>query len=57
MKKNIKYIEKKEETFKVNIKVLIIRSSHKDSNKEGTKSVFYHFCPSLPVSLTFCPTR
>jgi hypothetical protein len=23
----------------------MIRSSHKDSNREGTKSVFHHFCP------------
>jgi hypothetical protein len=48
---------KKERTFTVNIKVLTISSSHKDSNREGTKSVFHHFCPGLLVSLTFCPTR
>jgi hypothetical protein len=31
--------------------------SHKSgfSNKQGVKSVFYHFCPSLSVSLTLCP--
>jgi len=34
---------KKGRTFKVNIKVLIIRHGHKDSDREGTKSVFYHF--------------
>jgi len=35
----------------------MISSSHTDSNREGTKSVFYHYCPGLPVSFTFCPIR
>jgi hypothetical protein len=43
-------------TFKVNIKALMIRSSHKNS-REGTKSVFHHFYPGLPVSFTLCPIR
>jgi hypothetical protein len=32
-------------------------SSHKssNSNKEEEQSVFHHFCPGLPVSLTLCP--
>jgi len=30
----------------------MISSSHKDSNREGTKSIFHNFCPGLPVSLT-----
>jgi hypothetical protein len=39
--------------------VLIIRSSLKtsNSNKERVQSVFLHFCPGLPVSLTPCPIR
>jgi hypothetical protein len=40
--------KKKEKIFKVNIKVPIIRSSHKNSNREGTKSFFHHLCPVLP---------
>jgi len=28
-----------------------LQSSHKNSNREGTKSVFHHFCFGLPVSL------
>jgi len=49
--------KKEEKTFKVNIKFLIIRSSHKNSNRKETKSVFHHFCRGLPVSLTLCLTR
>jgi len=48
---------KRRKIFKLNIKVLMIRSSHRNSNREGKKSVFHHFCPGLPVSLTLCPTR
>jgi len=48
---------KKERIFRVNIKVLMISSGHEDSKSEGTKSVFHHFCPGLPVSLTYCPIR
>ena len=44
-------------TFKVNMKVLMIRSSHKNSNSKKTKSIFHHFCPGLPVSLTLCPIK
>ena len=44
-------------TFKVIIKVLMMSSSHKHSNREVTKSVFHHFCSGLPVSLTFCRIR
>jgi hypothetical protein len=33
----------------------MISSSHKSSNREGMKSVFHHFCPGLPVSLTLYP--
>jgi hypothetical protein len=47
----------KEKPFKANIKVPIISSSHKKSNREERKSVSRHFCPGLPVSLTFCPVR
>jgi hypothetical protein len=47
--------KKRKNTLKVNIKGPMIRSSHKNSNREETKSVFHHFCPGLPVSLTFCP--
>ena len=36
------------------MKVLIVRSSHKNSNKKETNSVFHHFCPGLPVSLALC---
>jgi len=60
LKLHFKYYSKRErhkKTFKVNINVLMIRSNHKDSNREGTKSVFHYFCPGLPVSLTFCPIR
>jgi len=32
-------------------------SSHRNSNRERKKSISHHFCPGLPVSLTFCPTR
>ena len=32
------------------MEVLMIKSSHKDSNREGTKSVFHHICPCLLVS-------
>jgi len=39
-------------TFKANIRVIMIRSSRKNNNREGTKSIFRHFCPGLPVSLT-----
>ena len=38
-----------------NMKVLTVSSSHKNSNKKGTNSVFHHFCPGLPVSLALCP--
>jgi hypothetical protein len=52
---------KKERKIKKNIqskyKIPTISSSHEDSNGKGTKSVFHHFCPGLPVSLTFCPIR
>jgi len=48
---------RKEKTLKVNIKELMIGSSHKDSDREGTKSIFRHFCPDLPLSLTFCAVR
>jgi len=34
-----------ERTFKVNIKVLMIRSSHKDSSREGTN--FISECPCI----------
>jgi hypothetical protein len=36
---------------------ILIMSSHKssNSNKEEVQSVFHHFCPGLPVSLTLCP--
>jgi len=43
---------KREKTFTVTIKVPTISSSHRDSNREETRSVFHHFCPGLPVSLT-----
>jgi hypothetical protein len=49
--------KEKKPPFKVNIKVLMISSSHKDGNREGTKSFFHYFCPGVPVSLTFCPIR
>jgi len=32
-------------------------SSHRNSNREGKKSVFHHFCPGLSASLTLYPTR
>ena len=36
--------------------ILIIWSTHKNSNSnKGARSVFQHFCPGLPVSLTLCP--
>ena len=35
----------------------MIRSSHKNSNSEKTKSISHHFCPGLPVSLTLCPIK
>jgi hypothetical protein len=43
--------------FDTYIGILIIRSSHKssNSNKEEVQSVFHHFCPGLPLSLTLCP--
>jgi hypothetical protein len=50
-------MKKKRKTFKVNIKVLMARNSHKNINRKGTKSVFHHFCTGLPVSLTLCPIR
>ena len=34
-----------------NMTVLIVRSSHNNSNRKETSSVFHHFCPGLPVSL------
>ena len=37
------------------MKVLMTRTSHKNSNSEKTKSMFHHFCLGLPVSLTLCP--
>jgi ferredoxin-like protein FixX len=40
--------KKEKKTFTVNTKVPTISSSHKDSNREGMKSVFHHFCPALP---------
>jgi len=52
-RKNTKKKEEKgKKPFKVNITVPIISSSHKNSNRERTKSVFHHFCPGLPVSLS-----
>jgi len=39
------------------MKVLTVRSSHKDSNRKEAKSIFHHFCPSLPVLLTHCPIK
>ena len=33
----------------------MISSIHENSNSKDTKSVFHHFCPGLPVSLTLCP--
>ena len=32
----------------------MLSSSHKNSNKKDAKSVFHHFCPVLPASLTLC---
>jgi len=32
-------------------KVLIVSSSHKNSNRKEGKSVFHNFCPGLPLSL------
>jgi len=37
------------------MKVLMVRSSYKNSNSKKTKSIFHLFCPGLPVSLTLCP--
>ena len=34
------------------MKILIVRSSHKNSNKKETNSVFLHFCPGLRVLKT-----
>ena len=56
-KRKKKNIKEQKKTFKANIKVLMISSSHKDNNRKGTKSVFHHFCPVLPVSFTLCPIR
>jgi len=53
----IRQEEKTLKTFKISIEILIIRSSQRNSNREGKKSVLHHFCPGLPVSLTLCPTR
>jgi hypothetical protein len=53
-RKNIKEQKKK---FEVNIQVLMINSSHKDSNRKGTRSVFHHFCPGLPELFTLCSIR
>jgi len=39
------------------MKVLMIRSSHENSNIKKKKSIFYHFCPVLPVRLTICPIK
>ena len=51
-------LKKQKEQKKGNIqgkyKVLMLRDSHKkSSNNKITKSISHHFCPSLPVSLTF----
>ena len=35
----------------------MVRSNHKNSNRKEAKSVFHHFCPGLPVSLTLCPIK
>ena len=39
------------------MKVLMIKSSHKNSKSEKTKSILHNFCPGLPVSLTPCPNN
>jgi len=51
------YTRQEKKTLKIYIEILIIRSSHRNSNREGKKSVFHHFCPGLPVSLTLCHTK
>jgi hypothetical protein len=33
--------KRKERTFKVNIKILMIRGGHKDSNREGTNLMWF----------------
>ena len=50
--KILKLCYKYYKTFKIYIKVLII-SSHNNSNKENAMSVFHHFCPGLPVLLSY----
>jgi len=49
--------KKSKKSFTVTIKVPKISSSHRKSNREGKQSVFHHFYPALPVSLTLCSTR
>jgi len=35
----------------------VLKSSHKNSNSKKIKSIFHHFCPGRPVSLTICPIK
>ena len=39
------------------MKVLKIRNNHKNNNNKKANSVFHHFYPSLPVTLTLCPIK
>ena len=48
--KNKQKKNRKKRNIQGKYKVLMIRGSHKkNSNNETTKSIFHHFCPSLPV--------